>query len=219
METTPPADGAGRERPRNKRGEGKQLREDIVRAALELLDETGEAGAVALRAVARRIGISAPSIYSHFSDREAILLAAVQRAFADLDQHLRGEVEAAGDDSVARLLAMCEGYLDFARNRPRRYLVMFGGVWNAEQAMADATIAREDVAALGLATLGDLTALMEACVADGRSHSTEPAADAAVLWVAMHGLAHQRIVSTALSWPADVEGRLIERLAYLHSVR
>lgn len=215
METTPPAAGAGRERPRNKRGEGKQLREDIVRAALELLDETGEAGAVTLRAVARRVGISAPSIYSHFPDREAILLAVVQRAFAGLDQHLRQTVDQAGVGSVARLLAMCEGYLDFARTRPKRYLVMFGGVWNAEQAMADATIAREDVAALGLETLGDFTALLEACVADGHSRSTDPAADATVLWVALHGLAHQRIVSTAFTWPPGVDTRLVERLAYL----
>lgn len=214
---TPPVAGAGRDRPRNKRGEGIQLREDIVRAALELLDETGESGAVTLRAVARRVGISAPSIYSHFSNREAILLAAVQRAFADLDQHLHSKVEAAGDDSVIRLLAMCEGFLDFARIRPKRYLVMFGGVWNAEQAMADATIAREDVAKLGVATLSDFTTLLEACVADGRSHSTDPATDAAALWVALHGLAHQRIVSTAFPAPTDIGSRLIDRLAYLDS--
>jgi AcrR family transcriptional regulator len=213
--TAPPAD-AGHERARNKRGEGKQLREDIVRAALDLLDENGDAAAITLRAIARRIGISAPSIYSHFADRQGILLAAVQRAFEGLDQHLRGVVEGAGENSVARLLAMCEGYLEFARTRPKRYLVMFGGVWNAEQAMADATVARDDVAALGLATLDQLTALMKACVADdGRSQSTDPATDAAVLWVAMHGLAHQRIVATAFPWPAEIGTRLVRRLAYL----
>jgi AcrR family transcriptional regulator len=59
--TTGPA--ATGPRVRNRRGQGGRLRTDIVTAAAELLDEAGTEQAVTLRAVARRIGIAAPSIY------------------------------------------------------------------------------------------------------------------------------------------------------------
>lgn len=219
MSATRPAGGPSSTGPavraRNKRGEGSRLREEIVAAALEILDESGDSSAVTLRAVARHVGISAPSIYPHFSNRQAILLAALQDAYADLDRNLRHDVDGVGEDSVDRLLAMCRGYLEFGRAHPHRYLVMFGGVWNAADDMADATVTRDDVAALGLFLLDDLTELLEACVADGRSRSSAPAADAVALWVAMHGLAHQRIVSTMFPWPDHIDHTIIGRLAYL----
>jgi AcrR family transcriptional regulator len=204
----PPATG----RTRNARGHGAQLRGDIVRSAAELLDETGDAGAVTLRAVARQAGISAPSIYAHFADREAILLAVVQEEFDAITAHLAATAE---DDPVAGLLAWCHAYLEYAAGHPQRYLVMFGGIWNAQRAMADEVISRADVAALGQTALADLVARLQACVTAGRSTSTDAPADAMGLWVALHGLAHQRIVSTALPWPPGVADRLIRRLAYL----
>ena len=83
-------------RARNPRGEGGRLRADIVAAAHALLDEAGE-DAVTLRAVARRVGISAPSIYAHFADRQAILLAVATDAFAELAASL-GDATARYDD-------------------------------------------------------------------------------------------------------------------------
>jgi len=49
---------------RNARGQGGRLTEDIVSAALELIEREGTDEAVTLRAVAREIGIAAPSIYA-----------------------------------------------------------------------------------------------------------------------------------------------------------
>src|SRR5215471_3221966 len=66
-----------RSRRRNRRGEGSQLRADIVTAARELIEESGSAEAVTLRAVARRVGIAAQSIYGHFPGPEQIVRAVV----------------------------------------------------------------------------------------------------------------------------------------------
>ncbi|CAM5674976.1 TetR family transcriptional regulator OS=Streptomyces antimycoticus OX=68175 GN=SANT12839_040660 PE=4 SV=1 [Streptomyces antimycoticus] len=74
-----------RARARNRRGEGSRLREDIISAAAALLDETGDEHAITLRSVARKVGIAAPSIYPHFPDQPAIMLAVVQREFAELE--------------------------------------------------------------------------------------------------------------------------------------
>ena len=90
MKTSPPAalpqlaSHPAPRRPRSARGQGARLAEDIVTAALELIEQHGSAEAVTLRAVARQAGIAAPSIYPHFADRDAILLAVVVRVFDEL---------------------------------------------------------------------------------------------------------------------------------------
>src|SRR6266700_821441 len=61
-------------RQRNARGQGARLTQDIVSAALALIEREGSDEAVTLRAVAREIGIAAPSIYNHFPDRDAIVM-------------------------------------------------------------------------------------------------------------------------------------------------
>src|SRR3954471_19008085 len=90
-------------RPRNRRGEGAKLREEILQAAARLLEESGREDAVTLRAVARAVGISAPSIYAHFDDREQILDAVVAEAFEDLSEAISNAVEQETDDPVRRL--------------------------------------------------------------------------------------------------------------------
>ena len=78
-------------RTRNKRGEGAQLRTDIVRAAARLLDEGTEQN-VTLRSVAREAGVSAPSIYSHFADTDACVspVLSIGEAPAHVHNRVRG---------------------------------------------------------------------------------------------------------------------------------
>src|SRR5215831_10829801 len=68
-------------RTRNPKGEGGRLREDLVEAAAQMIAETGDAGQLTLRGVARRVGIAAPSIYRHFPDVDHLKMAVVDRAF------------------------------------------------------------------------------------------------------------------------------------------
>jgi len=183
---------------------------------------------VTLRAVARRVGIAAPSIYAHFPDRQAILLAVVQDAFAELAEAIHASVtenaeegagesarEGAREDPADRLRAACLAYLDFAATRPQRYRVMFGGLWNAADALDSAAVTAAEVTELGRDALGVFITELDACVAAGSSTSTDTAADAIALWLGLHGLAHQRAVTAAFPWPADITERLITSLAHL----
>jgi AcrR family transcriptional regulator len=70
-----------------RRGEGSELRADII-AAAALIEETGSEQSVTLREVARRIGIAAPSIYEHFPSREAIVYAVVDDCFSQFREAL-----------------------------------------------------------------------------------------------------------------------------------
>ena len=69
---TPSATRAGR-RPRLPKGEGRQLRDEILVATERLLLETGSAQAVSIRAVADAVGVTPPSIYRHFADKTALI--------------------------------------------------------------------------------------------------------------------------------------------------
>lgn len=199
-------------RTRNRRGEGARLRDEIVAAAVQLLDETGDEGAVTLRSVARQVGIAAPSIYRHFPDQPAIMLAAVQHAFAELDVELRTAMNAA-TGARQRLFAVCDSYLEFARAHPGRYRTMFGGLWIPD--LDESSLTENDLASLGDASMRMLTGALEDCVNAGCATSTDLAADTVALWVALHGLAHQRAVSPSFRWPPDIANRLITALAHL----
>ena len=200
-------------RPRNRRGEGARLRDEIVAGAVALLDETGDETSVTLRAVARRVGISAPSIYRHFADQPGIMLAVVQQAFDELDAELRRAVDAAGDDPRKRLFAVSTGYLEFARTHPGRYRTMFGGLWMPD--LEASSVTEADMHSLGRGTMQLLTDVLADCVDAGVATSTDPSADAVALWVGLHGLAHQQSVTVSFPWPPDIAERLVVALAHL----
>ncbi|GLY01983.1 TetR/AcrR family transcriptional regulator [Actinoplanes sp. NBRC 101535] len=208
METTKTA------RTRNRRGEGGRLRDEIVAAAVALLDESDDERAVTLRSVARRAGIAAPSIYAHFPDQPAIMLAVARSGFAELEQALRVAADST-TDPVPRLLAVCRAYLDFARERPQRYRTLFGGLWKPA---ADASVTDDDLRGLGDGALGLLAAALADCVAVGASTCDDPGSDAVALWLGLHGLAHQRAVTRAFPGPPGIDDRMIAALARLATV-
>jgi AcrR family transcriptional regulator len=192
-------------RQRNARGQGGRLREEIVRAALRLID-AGGAEAVTLRAVAREAGISAPSIYDHFDDLEQILGAVVGQCFVDLTT----EIRAAGDgvtDPVQRLEAGCRAYLGYGARHPQRYELLFSRERPSDAAMGEAAAS----SAAAFATLQDS---ISDCAAHGRSASTDPFADAVALWSGLHGYARLHTTHSAFPWPPsdDTIHRLIHGL-------
>lgn len=190
-------------RSRNRRGEGRLLRTEILVAATGLLDAGGDERALTLRAVARRVGIAAPSIYPHFPDGPAIVLAVVQHAFAELAEEIHSAIDAAGNDPGLRLETACRTYVDFAENHPERYRVMFGSAGATEPG------------ATAVEALQILTDTLTDCVTAGRSTSADPDADANALWLGLHGLAHQHAVAAAYPWPADIVARVATPLSHL----
>lgn len=185
-----------KERVRNPRGAGARLRSEILDGAGRILDETGRDDAVTLRAIARRIGVTPPSIYSHFPDREAILTALVTDGFAELSGCVRAAHESSGDDPARRLRAGCQAYLDFARRQPERYQLMFGTRHHVPQDEPYASTS-------GAASFATLTDTIAACVAAGRSASTDAGFDATAVLIALHGYAVLRPSRPAFPWPDE----------------
>ncbi|GLZ80539.1 TetR family transcriptional regulator [Actinorhabdospora filicis] len=79
----------------NARGHGDLLREEIVAAAAAMLAELGDDEAMSLRAVAKALGISPTSVYLHFPDRDALVIAAMTRCHADMSAAVDARLEEA----------------------------------------------------------------------------------------------------------------------------
>ena len=107
-------------RQRLPRGSGEQLRPEIVRAAKELMAAANTADDVSIRAVANAVGVSAPSIYLHFADKQELISAVVMDVFETLDR----EMVAAGAEAetpLDRLLAYGLAYVRFGVEHPEHY--------------------------------------------------------------------------------------------------
>lgn len=94
----------------------------LLDAAEALLDEGGD-GALSLREVARRAGVSPAAAYRHVPDKEALLARLAARGFAAFGAALRA---AAAGMPGAPLDAMGLAYVEFALDRPARFRLMFG---------------------------------------------------------------------------------------------
>jgi AcrR family transcriptional regulator len=198
-------------RPRNARGEGERLRGEVIEAASELIAEGGPR-ALSLRAVARRAGITAPAIYAHFEDLDAVLSAVVDSTFGALADYLR-EAGRAHDDPVDRLRAYCHAYVAFGRERPLQYAILF----SRDVAAVPAAAARADEKSQGGEAFAVLLDAIRECVDAGASRSIRPVEDATAVWVALHGYVGLRTAVPDFRWPPgdSLLDVLIDRLARL----
>jgi AcrR family transcriptional regulator len=112
-------------RQRNQRGEGDRLRLEILDAAMRVLDEHPGAE-LSLRGVAREAGISAPAIYAHFEDRDAVTAAVIRATWDQLAEDLARAARAARTRGpIAQLKAQLRAYVRYAMGRPSRYQLLF----------------------------------------------------------------------------------------------
>ena len=198
----PPA--AVRKRHRNPRGQGARLTQDIVAGALALIERTGSDDAVTLRAVAREVGIAAPSIYPHFPDRDAVLMAVVARIFDELTEAIEQGRDSAGHDPAGRLVAGSEAYVAYGLEHPARYRVLFSRQRPGTPDYPTPVPAGPDgrpVPGYGAGTFALLVQGIQDCVTAGVSASTDVAADATAVWVALHGTVSLRTALPRFPWP------------------
>jgi AcrR family transcriptional regulator len=156
------------------------LRPALLEASLALIDEAG-IGALSLREVARKAGVSHNAPYHHFKDRGSLLAALVEDGFAALAKEM-ADARAAAPDARDRLEACGRAYIRFALRSPARFKLMFRPELTgpAEQA----AVAQSSTAALD--TLA--TAIVEAQAA-GLAPAGDPKPLVLTCWATVHGFA------------------------------
>ncbi|WP_029114174.1 TetR/AcrR family transcriptional regulator [Mycobacterium sp. URHB0044] len=166
-------------RRRAARGSGEQLREEILDATTDLLLETGHAKAVSIRSVAQRVGVTPPSIYLHFADKDALLDAVCARYFERLDEVMQ-RVAADQPSNIERLRAQGLAYVRFAMDTPELYRIATMGEGRPGSSVD---------AALDSSAFVHMRASVEALIDEGIfPPGDDPTMAALELWTVAHGV-------------------------------
>jgi AcrR family transcriptional regulator len=172
------------------------LRADLLAATERLMIETGRADAVSIRAIADAVGVTPPSIYLHFPDKEALILAVCERHFEVFD----AVIEDAGrstDDPVESLRRRGRAYVRFGLENPEPYRILF--MTRTESAQ------RSDVVVgAGARAFQHLVDAVQRCIDGGAFRPVDPVLAATGVWTAVHGITTLPISMPDFPWP-DVD--------------
>lgn len=126
--------------PRDWRAYDARVLPPIVDAARACFVESGYDG-TSIRQVAERAGLSVPGLYHHYRSKQALLVAILEAAMADLWWRSEAALVGAGEDPVARIDALVECLVLFhAHERDLAFLA-----WS-ELRSADPDVRTEHVA-------------------------------------------------------------------------
>ncbi len=100
------------------------LKEALLRAALELIAQKGPAGFTFAEA-ARWAGVSPAAPYRHFRDRDELLASIALRGFNQFETALARAWDDGRPDVFVALDRLGRAYLHFARSEPAYYSAMF----------------------------------------------------------------------------------------------
>ena len=92
---------------------------EIVAAARQILERSGPEG-LSMRAIADDLGIRAPSLYKHVADKEALEVALISDALAEIAEAFE-HAAAGSDDPLASIAAAYRGW---ALDHPHLYRLM-----------------------------------------------------------------------------------------------
>ncbi|GAA4666272.1 TetR/AcrR family transcriptional regulator [Gordonia humi] len=183
-------------RPRSPRGSGDQLADEIIDATTELLIGLGSADAVSIRAVAQRVGVTPPSIYRHFDDKEE-LLDAVCAHYFERFADVMDAASAGIDDVLERALAQGLAYIRFAIDNDVVYRTAFSRITEPGKP------SKTDEVMLSSAFVK-----FRGTVVDMMAHDLLPQSDpietVLKLWSVAHGFASVMISKPGLPWGDDL---------------
>ncbi len=169
-------------RSRSPRGQGEQLREEILLAAERLLIETNDESALSIRAIANAVGVTPPSIYLHFSDRNDLVFAVCERQAKEIDMVME-RAAAEGSDPWDRVRRRGLAYLRWGLANPEHYRILMMSRPDAtperfvDQRLSDAT---------GLeAVASDIVLAAEAGIIEAVA---DPLREAELFWIIIHGM-------------------------------
>lgn len=164
--------------------------------------------AFSLREIAREVGIATPSIYRHFSSKEALISATVETGFQELLAEMERADREFHGDALARVQSQAVAYCTFLHRRRGLARTMFATHPTNWQPGVPFTN-----------YLGRLDrrwrVLLDDCRRNGFTLPGDPEQTAANIWATVHGN-----LSLALIAPEEDEQRLIRSVeAYFEMLR
>ncbi len=177
-------------RARSPRGQGEQLRDEILIAAERILIETNDQSALSIRAIATAVGVTPPSIYLHFADRNDLVFAVCERHAEQLEQAMARAAEGI-EDAWERIRRRGYAYMQWGLDNPEHYrILMMSRPDHTPDRFVDGRLA--DTAGL-VPVAEDLAA---AIASEKVTLDDDPLEITKTLWMMIHGM-----VSLVISKP------------------
>jgi AcrR family transcriptional regulator len=157
--------------------EVQSFRDRFCESFTKLYAEKGYA-AVTMRALAEDVGCSPMTPYRYFRDKDEIFASTRAAGFKDLFDRMDQAIQSVSNP-IERARVSCETYLDFARQFPDTYRLMYNDLQWARGVYPelDAQIDR------ARNTLADMARVVPGV----RESTMKPAAVAQAYWAALHG--------------------------------
>ena len=109
------------------------LRDELMKVAVKHLHETG-VEKLSLRAIARELEVSQTAPYRHFKDKNTLLAALATDGFKTLKKKMLAAIKQCENNNGCALQSCGIAYINFARQNPEKYQLMFGqGIIDRQQ--------------------------------------------------------------------------------------
>lgn len=171
--------------PRKKTYHHGDLRNALLTAALEQIEEHGLEG-LSLRKVAARVGVSHAAPEHHFPTLRHLMNAMATKGFELFTRSMADERAAAADAPEEQMRAAARGYLGYARAHPALFRLMF-----TKSLLDWSDPVLQEQAGLGRLQLIDICA--PAAQMMGLKDAAEQRALEGLVWSQVHGQAHLMI--------------------------
>ncbi|MCW1100128.1 TetR/AcrR family transcriptional regulator [Streptomyces sp. RS2] len=177
----------------------RDLRSELVAAAIALLTEPQAVAVPSLRSIARTCGVAPSAVYWHFPSEADLRSAVLDAEYASLVEAVESALDGA-DDADDHLIVAGDAYITWGAAHPGAYQLLFES--DDELPETRATHGpRLQARIVELARLVDPDA---------------PFASALLLWSAWHGVVSLRLHKTEWDWgmtPHEANCRLVRALA------
>ena len=100
------------------------LRQALIDAALELIEQRGPTG-FTLSEAAKRAGVTPAAVYRHFEGREDLIAEAAHQGYGIFADLMEFAYESGQPSALKAFEATGHAYLAFARKHPGHYIAMF----------------------------------------------------------------------------------------------
>lgn len=188
-------------RPRAKKGEGAQLREELLVAAESLMFKYQDFDSLSIQAVCDLVGCTPPAIYRHFADKNALVYEVCTRIFELFSDFVMTEI---GDvtDIGERLHRRGRAYVEFGLANPEAYRLLFMHRADSLPKPAGHEIDVEKMVGFSQ-LLEDVRTAVDTGYFEGDALLV-----ACQIWMGFHGVTSLLISKPRFPWPDDPEFRV-----------
>ena len=173
-------------------------REAVVAAARDILVAEG-LGGVSLRRVAAALGVTAPALYAHVTDKRDLLQSI---ADGEYERMIAAFEAVRDDDPIQAVRGRSMAYIAYAKENPALFTALF---LSRPELMNDP---REGGASLAAKAFETGAAPVFAAIESGMFRAGDPSLAAMTMWAAVHG-----VTTIILTGPAVLDPHDEERLA------